>query len=253
MFLFSKPNCETFTPAKATFYKIPSGSYVYLENKGSLGTVTFEGKLSSTETNTALKALTSKSDLKITHESRDRKGKQYKAITQVFEKDYPEKLTVPGSDFGDEFTLEFKSLTLWPRSDGTAYCLLRGDTKVVGRMNYIFCKNAIESLGNKLTFKGIETTNKWGRQLKLTSGVTVDAELPTLHITEDDFQPAADYKPDYSRSIPDELLADWDPKTSSPQTQRPAKSLKRAHDAPTSVAKRHEPQIPELFSDFIEL
>ena len=251
MFLFEKPNCETFTPAKATFYKIPSGSYVYLENKGSLGTVTFEGKLSSTETNTALKALTSKSDLKITHESRDRKGKQYNAIKEVFEKDYPEKLTVPGSDFGDEFTLEFKSLTLWPRSDGTAYGMLRGNTKVVGRMNYLFCKNAIESLGNKLTFKGIETTNKWGRQLKLTSGVTVAPELPTLFISEDDFQPAADFKPDYSRS--DGFLADLAPKTSSPQTQRPAKSLKRAHDAPTPVAKRHEAEIPELFSDFIEL
>ena len=253
MFLFSKPNCETFTPAKATFYKISSGSYVYLENKGSLGTETFEGKLSSTETNIALMAMTSKSDLKITHESRDRKGKQYKAITEVFEKDYPEKLTVPGSDFGDEFSLEFKSLTLWPRSDGTAYGLLRGNTKVVGRMNYRFCKNAIESLGNKLTFKGIETTNKWGRQLKLTSGVTVDPELPTLHICEDDFQPAADYKPDSSSSVPDGLtmLTDFDPKTSPTQNQRP--SLKRSLASPTFNAKRHQTEIPELFSDYIEL
>ena len=248
-------NKITFAPTKATFYRGFSGYYLYLEEtpKGC-GTVTYEGKVSEAEAEFVIKALVTKSKVTLAHEERTKNEKKLNGIKEIFKRDYAEKITVPGSNYGLEFAEEFKSISLWPRTDGTAFGLLRGVRKATGRMNVPFIQKALKSLGDTFSFKGIETSNKYGPSVKITSGI-IEPELPELTITESDFEPAADYKRDDSRWIPDgsDVLGGWDPKTSPPEIQTPPKSLKRFLEMPATNAKRHALEIPELFADFTEL
>ena len=249
-------NKISFAPTKATFYRGFSGYYLYLEEtpKGC-GTVTYEGKVSDAEADLVIKALVTKSKVTLAHEERTKNNKKLNGIKEICQRDYAEKVTVPGSNYGLEFSEQFKSITLWPRTDGTAFGLLRGARKATGRMNVPFIQKALKSLGDTFNFKGIETSTKYGPSLKITSGI-IEPELPELIITESDFEPAVDYVPPVdARWIPDgsDLLAGWDPKTSPPEVETPPKSLKRLLEMPTSNAKRHAPEIPELFCDFTEL
>ena len=268
-------------------------------------------------------ALTTQAHINLTLEEKTRKGRSISSIGKIHPT-VPTRtiLPVPGSDYGETFTFECKSLCLWPRKDGTCNGQLNGAYAFAsGRMNPEFIDDVLRNLGpdNSVTFRGIENNYRaLAKKIKITNGVKVSPDLPELKIVEEnpaeqqnqpemfdlipveeDFQPAADFKSadslltttevteealpafiaDYFKPEPMPLKRKLPMPTSSPKRHQPCQpqvdssAVANASSAPTSgprfqvsqllmplagvpadgkTLERHQPEVPELFSDWLE-
>ena len=216
-------------------------------------------------------ALTTQAKINLTIKEKTSKGRQISAISEI----HPtvpkrELLPVPGSDFGDNYSMEFKSLCLWPRKDGTCNGQLNGGHAFAsGRMNPDFINDVLRNLGpdNLVTFRGIENNYRiLNKRIKITNGVKINKELPELKIVEDEKPAEQQNQPEMFDLIPVEegfkQVSDFKPAEQQNQPEmfdlipveedfKPASDFKPANPLEVTTEVTEE-ELPGFIKDYFK-